>query len=97
MIIYRYAVTKLVEMFAAIRLTEILDVSRTGVVVNYVCPGVVKSKLTREMKWKAWFQYAVFQFLVGRSTEMASRVYLHALAAGKESHGRYVSHAKDTK
>lgn len=95
--IHRYAVTKLIKIFAAIPLAEILDVSRTGVVVNYVCPGIVKSKLTRNMKWKAWFQYAVFQFLVGRSTEMASRVHLHALATGKESHGRYLSHAKDTK
>ena len=84
--------TKLCQIFAARYLaTALLPVEQTGVVINYLDPGLCITNLTsnvephiREMIEKERRDY------FARTAEMGSRTLLGAAAQGKESHGRLV-------
>ncbi|KAI1383975.1 putative short-chain dehydrogenase/reductase family protein [Hypoxylon trugodes] len=87
----RYPLTKLFQHYAGRHLATLVPVSKTGVVVNLVNPGLCKTKLSRNSKFSRWLEIYITNLLVGRSQEMGSRPLLHASMAGAESHGRYVS------
>lgn len=87
----RYVTAKLFEHFCVRELAALLPVAETGVVVNAVDPGLCKTGLTRDLgvvqRAKVWFAKA----LLGRTPEMGSRTLLHGVAAGEESHGKYLT------
>lgn len=91
-IIWRYALSKLMDhlcfhgLVAALRDSRI-DYSR--VVVNLVNPGWCGTELSRA-KTHPLGERVAFA-LMGWTAEKGSRAYLHALAAGEESHGVYLS------
>lgn len=81
-------------MLAVFHFASLFPPSRTGVIINLLNPGLVKSGLTRRAKLVARMVNGALWFLVGRTPEMASRTVLYALVAGEESHGSYVSDCK---
>ncbi|KAL6866728.1 NAD(P)-binding protein [Trichoderma novae-zelandiae] len=87
----RYTVTKLLEHMAARQLAALRPVPELGVIVNVVDPGFCKTGLNKELSlWtraKAWFA----KLALGRSAEMGSRTLVHAVKAGEESHGKYLT------
>lgn len=83
----RYPVSKLMECYAVRELARLLPVSRSGVVVNALSPGLCYSDLARNVGWFQWLGLASVRLLVARSAEMGSRTLLHAAVAGPESHG----------
>ncbi|RFU77323.1 short-chain dehydrogenase [Trichoderma arundinaceum] len=87
----RYVLTKLLEHQAMRELVPLVPVSEHGVIVNIVDPGLCKTGLTKELsiatRLKAWLAKA----LLGRTPEMGSRTLIHGIAAGEESHGKYLT------
>ncbi|KAK1967328.1 short chain dehydrogenase [Colletotrichum sublineola] len=87
----RYAVTKLLQIFAIRQLAAQLPASRTGVVVNLLSPGLCNTGLARYGRMSFRLYFYLFNLVLGRTPEMGSRTMLHALSAGVDSHGQYLS------
>ena len=83
----RYPLSKLIETLIARRFAENLPLSRTGVVLNIVCPGVCVTDLDRNAAPEFREKLAALRDRVGRTAEDGSRTLLHGVVAGKESHG----------
>ena len=71
-------------------LAPLIPVSRTGVVVNAVCPGLCITNLGRNAPPAFREHLAAQHALNGRTAEDGSRTLLHGAVAGKESHGCYL-------
>ncbi|GKT83853.1 short-chain dehydrogenase/reductase family protein [Colletotrichum tofieldiae] len=87
----RYAVSELVQIFATRQLASLLPIPQTGVVINLLSPGLCNTGLARYGRMSYRLQVRLFNMAVGRTPEMGSRTILHALAAGTDSHGQYIS------
>ncbi|KAI0850280.1 putative short-chain dehydrogenase/reductase family protein [Daldinia vernicosa] len=87
----RYALSKLLQYFAGHHLATLLPVSKTGVILNLVNPGLCRTALSRHVRFLWRLQIVTVAYLLGRTVEMGSRTLLHAVVAGEESHGCYVS------
>ena len=84
----RYPTTKIVEIFAGRYLSTLISVSRTGVVLNYIDPGLCVTNLnTKGSDAMREFVEGHRQKYGARTAEMGSRTLLHAAVAGPESHG----------
>ncbi|KAI8830867.1 retinol dehydrogenase [Chytriomyces cf. hyalinus JEL632] len=88
----RYNVTKLMQVFIARELAQRVDCDR--VIVNFLNPGLCHSNLTSTAKGWGSFAVETLKYWIGRTTEVGSRTLVHALSAGKESHGQYLSDCK---
>jgi retinol dehydrogenase-12 len=92
-IVWRYALSKLIvhhcyhKLAASLRNSSKQDWSR--VVVNMINPGWCETELSRA-KPHPFMEKASFA-MMGWSAEKGSRAYIHAMGAGRESHGRYLS------
>lgn len=84
----------MVQILAILQFAKLYPVSETGVIVNLLNPGLVKTGLTRRLGLVSRLLIGFFRFLIARTAEMGSRTILHAMNAGKESHGSYVSDCK---
>ena len=87
----RYQTSKLIQLYAVRQLALMRPVSETGVIINYVNPGLCVTELTRHVSAPVRFMIGTMRRLLGRTAEEGSRTQLHAAVAGKESHGKYVS------
>jgi retinol dehydrogenase-12 len=90
-IIWRYALSKLMVHQCYHELVGALSKNRqwSSVVVNLVNPGWCGTELSRA-KPSNIGERACFS-MMGWTAEKGSRMYLYALAAGPESHGKYLS------
>ena len=66
-------------------------VSATGVVVNYVNPGLCVTELDRHVPEQLQAQIDNLRDAHGRTAEMGSRTLIHGAVGGVETHGKYVS------
>ncbi|KAJ4349511.1 uncharacterized protein N0V89_008127 [Didymosphaeria variabile] len=91
--IWRYALTKLMVHHCYHKLAACLSNSSRQdwfrVIVNMINPGWCETELSR-VKPHPFGERASFA-LIGWSAEKGSRAYIHAISAGRESHGRYLS------
>lgn len=92
----RYSLSKLLQIFAIRELASLAPVEQTGVVINYVSPGLCKTGLVRYADFSTRIQVEILRALLGRSAEWGSRSILHSIAAGRESHGKYLAYCKIT-
>ncbi|KAH8688445.1 putative short chain dehydrogenase/ reductase [Ilyonectria robusta] len=83
-----YPLSKLMESFAIRQLAAINPVARTGVVINFICPGLCKTELSRDMPQAVREKFDPQLAQHGRTAEDGSRTLLAGAVAGKESHGR---------
>ncbi|KAH8176364.1 short chain dehydrogenase domain-containing protein [Sarocladium implicatum] len=88
----RYAVTKLIEIYAIRQLAAEHPVDKTGVTVNMVDPGICRTNLARDTSSGTRATVATLRFIMGRSAEEGSRTILHAIVA--EEHGKFLSNTK---
>ncbi|KAF9698734.1 hypothetical protein EKO04_003311 [Ascochyta lentis] len=92
-IVWRYALSKLMVHQCFRELATCLEscASKDGsrVVANMVNPGWCGTELSRAKPSNVGEKICFV--LMGWTAEKGSRVYVHALAAGEESHGRYLS------
>jgi retinol dehydrogenase-12 len=92
-IVWRYSLSKLMvhqcarELAACV--SQSADTKTSDVVVNFVNPGWCGTEISRARPHPAAEKVAFA--LMGWTAEKGSRVYVHAMAAGKESHGKYIS------
>ncbi|CAG9981554.1 unnamed protein product [Clonostachys byssicola] len=85
----RYPLTKLIEIYAGRYLATLAPVERTGVVINYLDPGLCYTNLTSNVDPKlADVIENERNTYFGRTPEMGSRTLIAAAVQGKESHGR---------
>jgi len=71
-----------------------LPVSKTGVVMNLVCPGLCKTSLSRNAPPAFKEALEKKKEMYGRTAEDGSRTLLHGVVAGKESHGCFLDSCK---
>ena len=87
----RYAVTKLMDIFIAMEIAQLVPLDENGVplvTVNALAPGFCKSDLlTRE---KVPWILKLVQALVARTVEEGSKTLLHAVTQGPETHGKWL-------
>ena len=84
----RYPTSKLLEVLVIRAIAS--KMANSGVVLNYLNPGLCHSELARE----AGMSLKIMKLLFARSTEVGSRTLMAAAAAGPESHGKYMTDAK---
>ncbi|KAI1260933.1 putative short-chain dehydrogenase/reductase family protein [Xylariaceae sp. FL1019] len=90
----RYGLSKLLQIYAWRELALLAPVSRTGVVINMISPGLCKTGLLRHARLVTYVTVSSMTAILGRTAEEGSRTVIHALIAGKESHGHYLSDCK---
>lgn len=86
----RYGTSKLLEVFAVRELAP--RIADAGVVINMLNPGLCHSELARDSGWGLW----LLKLCLARSTEVGSRSLAVAAAAGRESHGAYMTDGEVT-
>ncbi|KAK6344640.1 hypothetical protein TWF718_006598 [Orbilia javanica] len=87
----RYQESKLLQLYAVRQLASLNPVSKTGVIINYINPGLCYSELNRNAPFILKTQINILRFFFARSTEVGSRTLLAGAFAGEESHGKYSS------
>ncbi|EGX48578.1 hypothetical protein AOL_s00080g207 [Orbilia oligospora ATCC 24927] len=87
----RYQESKLLQLYAVRQLASLNPVSKTGVIINYINPGLCYSELTRNAPFILRTQINLMRLFFARSTEVGSRTLLAGAFAGEESHGKYSS------
>ncbi|KAK6849771.1 short chain dehydrogenase [Apiospora arundinis] len=91
----RYALSKLVQVPIIHRLARLYPQEKTGVTINMVNPGLCRTGLTRYSTWYYRLYIDVVRVLLAaRTAEEGSRTILYGVAAGKETHGKYLSGCK---
>lgn len=87
----RYQMSKLLQLYAVRQLASLRPPSDTGVIINYLSPGLCTTELSRHVGLQVRMMIATMRFFFARTAEMGSRTLLHAAVAGKETHGKYLS------
>ncbi|CAH0034740.1 unnamed protein product [Clonostachys rhizophaga] len=90
----RYAFSKLLQIYAIRHFATLAPVSKTGVIINYLSPGLCNTGLTRYYDDGVKVMVAVLRGVMGRSAEWGSRNLLYAVSLGEESHGKYISYCE---
>lgn len=87
----RYQSSKLLVVLAVRQLAALMTQKDDDdvVVLNMLNPGLCHSALGRNVGWDLW----LLKLFLARSTEVGSRTLVHAAAAGRETHGKYLSDA----
>ncbi|EXJ87396.1 alcohol dehydrogenase [Capronia epimyces CBS 606.96] len=83
----RYPTSKLLEVLVCRAIAPKIAERGTGVVLNYLNPGLCHSELSRDGP----FIISILKFFLARSTEVGSRTLMAAAEAGPESHGKYMT------
>jgi len=87
----RYPVSKLVELYVVREYAALNPPSTTGVVINYVNPGLCTTELARNADENTKKRIEDMRAALGRTAEMGSRTLLHGAIGGEETHGKYLS------
>lgn len=90
----RYQTSKLLVVLAARELSKLVidssgDDSRK-VIVNFLDTGLCKTNLFRAESFPLSWGLGAAMWLIGRTSEMGSRILVWAASAGPETHGRYI-------
>lgn len=93
-----YPITKLFLMYCGREIAKIVPESSAGgtgspVIVNMVHPGLCHSDLARG----SGIGYAIFTFLLAKSSERGGSTLVDAVVKGVESHGEYLSFCEITR
>ncbi|KAL6705096.1 hypothetical protein ACN47E_007355 [Coniothyrium glycines] len=83
----RYPTSKLLDVLCARALSARRPAAKTRVTINYVCPGLCKSQLSRDAGWGM----TIFEALFARTTEQGSRALVHAASQGADTHGQFMA------
>lgn len=90
----RYQTSKLLEVFVVRQLAQDMTApsskTKGSVILNTLNPGFCRTALFRSNTWPAYILIRVMSTLIGRSSEVGSRVLVYAAAAGPETHGKWL-------
>lgn len=77
--------------FAVRQLASLAPVSKKSVIINLGNPGLCKTGLVKNTSRLSRIVAVAMHLFAGRTAEMGSRALLYGIAAGEESHGKYLS------
>jgi NAD(P)-dependent dehydrogenase (short-subunit alcohol dehydrogenase family) len=87
---HAYANSKLLVSAFVQELAE--RVSADKVIINNMCPGLVKNNFDRQLPWYMKYFMKSLRYLIGRSVEDAARTLVYAAGiVSEESHGSFIS------
>jgi len=93
--LYRYPITKLLEILLVRQLVSLLPPSSPEVIINTVNPGLCASDIDRAPPSSSFSLKKLFVGVLGpllfRSVEVGARTFVTAACAGKESHGKFMA------
>ncbi|KAK0640972.1 hypothetical protein B0T16DRAFT_514950 [Cercophora newfieldiana] len=87
----RYALTKLVEMYAVREFAAKFPVKETGVIINMTSPGLCTTQLGRDARTLTRAIQGALRTAMARSAEEGSRTILHGIVGDEETHGKHLS------
>lgn len=87
----RYNVSKLMVALVCRQICSVLG-DGYPVIINFLNPGLRHSELTRDVAIPAYF----VKLFLARTSEVGSRTLVHAVSAGPQSHGQYLSDCRVT-
>ncbi|KAF4976413.1 hypothetical protein FZEAL_6917 [Fusarium zealandicum] len=90
----RYSLSKLLQVFAVRRLAQLAPVEKTGIIINLIGPGLCSTGLVRYLNSPSKLLVGGMRLVLGRSAEWGSRTLIHGIAAGEESHGKFLSYCQ---
>ncbi|KZO93413.1 NAD(P)-binding protein [Calocera viscosa TUFC12733] len=91
----RYGLSKLLIIFFLRELST--RVSSDKVIINSVCPGMIKTELTRQVPWYAQPVVWILYTIMANPVEKGAACHVHAVATvAKESHGLWYEKMKLT-
>ncbi|KAH8797367.1 hypothetical protein F5884DRAFT_687949 [Xylogone sp. PMI_703] len=87
----QYNLSKLLLLFAIIKLASIVDPSvNDSIVINSLDPCFCKTGLAGGLSSGLKAVFKIFEFICARPAEEGSRLIVIAASAGRESHGKYM-------
>lgn len=87
----RYALSKMIEIFAVREMTELRPREEYPVTINMLNPGLCESDLVRE---GGNLQMKMLKKALARTTEEGSRTLVHGASAGADTHSHYLSNCQ---
>ena len=91
----RYNVSKLLEVFYTRELAARAKQSgKPDVIINFANPGLCTTGLTKDLPFPLYQVVKVLKFLIARTPEEGSRVFLYATQSEPETHGEFVTNAR---
>lgn len=75
-------------------MAALLPVEKTGVVINFVNPGMCTTDLARDAPRSFKVMLGIMRLVMARTAEEGSRTLVHAALAGPESHGALMSECR---
>lgn len=94
MVVSRYNLSKLLQMFAVIKLSAAVDPVETSepnpIVINSLDPCFCKTGLASELTGVIKVFFKIFETIAARSSEEGSRLVVQAASAGRQTHGLYM-------
>jgi len=88
---YRYALTKLVEIYAVRAFADAYPFEKTGVIINMDSPGICTTGLAKDTRTYVRAMQGMIRFFLARTAEEGSRTVLHAVVEDESSHGKHLS------
>ncbi|KAK9451147.1 uncharacterized protein V1518DRAFT_391428 [Limtongia smithiae] len=90
----QYNLSKLLQLYAAIKLSAILDqtgtANPTAIVINSLDPCFCKTGLHVQRNITEAVVFKIFEVIFARSAEEGARLVVQAASAGRETHGLYL-------
>ncbi|KAL6242349.1 hypothetical protein RBB50_010897 [Rhinocladiella similis] len=90
----QYNLSKLLQMFAVIKLSAAVDPVETSepnpIVINSLDPCFCKTGLASELTGVIKVFFKIFETIAARSSEEGSRLVVQAASAGRQTHGLYM-------
>jgi retinol dehydrogenase 12 len=90
----RYNLSKLLQLYTAIKLSALIDPTSTTdpnpIVINSVDPCFCKTGLSREVKGGPKVFFKMFEAIAARPADDGARLVVQAASAGRQTHGLYM-------
>ncbi|KAK6083228.1 short-chain dehydrogenase [Seiridium cupressi] len=90
----QYNLSKLLRLYAAIKLSKIVDPADTThpnpIVINSLDPCFCKTGLPGGLTGSLKIVFKIFEWLTARTAEEGSRLVVQVASAGRETHGLYM-------
>jgi retinol dehydrogenase 12 len=91
---YRYQISKLLQLYATIKLCAALDQANSAnpgsAVINSLDPCLCKTGLHDDLHGAEKAIFGIFERMFARTAEEGARLVVQAASAGPETHGLYL-------
>lgn len=90
----RYNLSKLLQLYSAIKLSAIVDPINTPnpnpIVINSLDPCFCKTGLAGDLNGASKVIFKIFEWMLARPAEEGARLVVQAASVGRQTHGLYM-------